>query len=165
MKRIGIFYGSTSGNTEKAARLIQAECGADDVTLYSVAKSIPQDMLSFDILILGTSTWGYGDMQDDWADFAIDGIDFTGRTVALFGLGDQESYTDTFVDGMGILYSRIVDHGGHINGQVPKDGYTNSGSLAIVDDMFVGLPLDEDNQADRTEERIRNWVKMLKEQW
>jgi len=162
MERIGIFYGSTTGNTERAAQRIQKELGEENSILYNIADSTPKDLSAYDVLILGTSTWGYGDLQDDWLMFDIDAIDFTGKTVALFGMGDQESYSDTFVDGMGILCKKVMAGGGKVVGSVSSKTYTNTDSEALVDDMFVGLPLDDDNQSDLTDERIAGWVKQLR---
>ena len=102
MKSIGIFYGSSSGNTETVAKQIQKGLGAD-AQIFEVSKAKKEDLEKFDNLILGTSTWGFGDLQDDFEGFMsqIEAANLSGKTVALFGCGDQESYSDTFVNGMG----------------------------------------------------------------
>ena len=106
MKIIGIFYGSSSGNTEGVAKQIQTEFGADNAQVFDVAKATKDDLEKFDNLIFGTSTWGFGELQDDFDGFMkqIEAANLSGKTVALFGCGDQESYSDTFVDGMGLVW-------------------------------------------------------------
>ena len=164
MSQIGLFYGSTTGNTENAAKRIQAELDMGNVSLYNVADITHGDLKAYDFLIFGTSTWGFGELQDDWAALDLEELDFSGKTVALFGLGDQECYADTFVDGMGILYSKVTGSGGTVIGTMPCDGYTHSNSLAVVDDVFAGLPLDDDNQHELTNERISRWIRALQQQ-
>ncbi len=135
MKRTGIFYGSTTGNTQAAAELIEKALGNETAELKPISDVAYQDLTGFDLLILGSPTWGYGDLQDEWEtalpDF--DKVDLTGKRVALFGLGDQEGYPDTFDS------SRAVENG-----------------------KFIGLPLDDDNQGEMNSERLVSWVDQLK---
>lgn len=120
----------------------------------------------YQYLILGTSTWGYGDLQDDW-DMKLSILqkaDLNGKTVAFFGLGDQGSYPDTFVNGMGTLYDTIQEKNVSIVGFWPTAGYEFETSLAVRDGQFVGLALDTDNQDEQTNERIQAWVEQIKKQ-
>ena len=111
-------------------------------------------------LILGTSTWGAGELQDDWYDGlrVLQEADLAGKTIALFGCGDCESYSDTFVGGIGELYNGIKESGAHFVGAVSTDGYTFDDSEAVVDGKFVGLPLDDVNEDDKTDAHINAWV-------
>ena len=163
MKSIGIFYGSSSGNTETVAKQIQKGLGAD-AQIFEVSKAKKEDLEKFDNLILGTSTWGFVDLQDDFEGFMsqIEAANLSGKTVALFGCGDQESYSDTFVNGMGQVWQALQNKGCKIVGQTSTDGYSFSASDAVVDDKFVGLAIDENNQSDMTDERIAAWVETLK---
>ena len=113
-----------------------------------------------DNLILGTSTWGAGEVQDDWYDGlkVIQNADLSGKTVALFGCGDSESYSDTFVGGMSEIYNAVKQAGANVIGAVATDGYTFDDSESVVDGKFVGLALDEVNEDSKTDERIDNWV-------
>ena len=113
-----------------------------------------------DNLILGTSTWGAGEVQDDWYDGlkVIQNADLSGKTVALFGCGDSESYPDTFVGGMSEIYNAVKQAGANVIGAVATDGYTFDDSESVVDGKFVGLALDEVNEDSKTDERIDNWV-------
>ena len=43
-------------------------------------------------------------------------------------------------------------------------GYEHAGSKSEVDGKFLGLPLDEDNQGDQTEDRASDWVTQLKKE-
>lgn len=87
MKTIGIFYGSSTGTTEDIAKRIAAKLGVDASNLYDVAKASPSDLVGYEVLILGSSTWGTGDLQDDWYDFLakIKKLDLSGKFVAIFG--------------------------------------------------------------------------------
>lgn len=164
MKKIAIFYGSTSGNTETAAHSISKKLNGLDVHLANIANTSDVQLLEdFDFLILGTSTWGYGDMQDDWDLFMpkLKKADLKGKTVALFGMGDSGAYPDTFVDAMAELYEVVTQCGATVVGQVPVDNYDFDSSRAVMDDRFVGLALDEDNESDLSEKRISEWVAKL----
>lgn len=164
MKIIGIFYGSSSGNTEGVAKQIQAEFGADNAQVFDVAKATKDDLEKFDNLIFGTSTWGFGELQDDFDGFMkqIEAANLSGKTVALFGCGDQESYSDTFVDGMGLVWQSLQGKGCNIVGQTSTEGYSYSNSQSDVEGKFVGLAIDENNQSDQTADRIKAWVEVLK---
>jgi len=160
MKTI-IIYGSTLGNTENVARLISEKIENSEVMPVG-AESISK-IGDYDFIILGTSTWGVGELQDDWdSSFdALEKADFSGKKVALFGLGDQQGYCDTFLDGMGILYEKLRELGADIQGSWPVEGYDFSSSRAVVDGAFVGLALDEDCQSAETSGRIIRWIESL----
>jgi flavodoxin I len=164
MAGIGLFYGSTTGNTKDAATRIKTAFGRDVVTVASIAGATADDLNQFDVLILGTSTWGFGDWQDDWAAFQreLAQVNWSGKRVALFGLGDQYSYPDTFVDAMGLLHDVVVSRGGRVVGGWTGPDYDFESSCAHRDGRFVGLALDADNQSDLTGPRIGEWVQGLK---
>ena len=160
MNTIGLFYGSETGNTENAASMIAAQLGEGNVALHNISECDAQSLLSYDNIILGASTWGFGELQSDWENFlpGFDELDLTGKTVAFFGLGDQVNYADVFLDAMGTIYEKVVERGGQPIGAWPADGYDFSASTAVVDGYFVGLALDADNQDDMTPDRIGSWV-------
>ena len=165
MGTIGIFFGSSTGNTESAAERIAAALGGG-ASVNNIASSSADEILSFDNIIFGVSTWGAGDLQDDFEDFmgTLEEMDFSGKKVAVFGLGDQESYPDTFVDGMGIIAKAVASAGGSVIGATSTDGYSFDSSEAVDGDKFVGLALDEDNQSDLSQDRINAWAEALKGQ-
>lgn len=164
MKSIAIIYGSSTEHTKDAAERI-AELLADySPTLVDIYDGDEEPFHNHDILILGVSTWGVMDLQDDWNDFypKLDQMDLSGKTVALFGMGDASIYPSSYVDAIGILYEIVTKQGATVIGQVPTDGYDFEYSRAVVDDMFVGLPLDDDYEPELTEGRIVKWVEQLK---
>lgn len=166
MKSIAIIYGSSTDNTKDAAAKIAAGLSAYNVDVKDVCDVSEEDFQNRDLLILGTSTWGIGELQDDWGGFfnKFEKMDLSGKTIALFGLGDSSGYPDSFVDGMGILYEVASKKGCRIIGEVSTDGYTFDDSKALQNGVFVGLPLDEDNESDMTSERIAQWTESLKNQ-
>ena len=166
MKMIGVFYGSSTGTCEELANQIAEKLGVTQQDIHSADKLTPELVNGYDCLVLGTSTWGDGELQDDWYDAVkvLKGIDLSGKTVALFGCGDSESYCDTFCDGMGLLYENLKDSKcTFVGNEVNADGYTFSSSIAVVDGCFVGLALDEVNESDKTAERIEAWTAGIKD--
>ena len=165
MAQIGLFFGSDEGNTEAVAYRIQARFGADLVDVHDVADVTVLDFEEYDRIILGISTWDFGQIQSDWEDFwgDISAVDFTGKTVALFGLGDQFGYGDFFLDAMGMLHDVIVENGASIVGHWPISGYDFDASKALVvgKPAFVGLALDQDQQEDLTCERLNRWCQQV----
>ena len=164
MKSIAIIYGSSTEHTKNAAEKI-AELLADySPTLADIYEGDETPFLTHEVLILGVSTWGVQDLQDDWNDFypKLEKLDLSGKTIALFGLGDASIYPSSYVDAMGILYEIVVQKGATVIGEVSPEGYDFEYSRALKNDKFVGLPLDDDYEPDLTEGRIINWVETLK---
>ena len=163
---MAIFYGSSTGNTESAAKFIKEQLGDNVSVLVDVADADPADMEKHDLLFLGVSTWNIGEMQDDWDTFIpkMDGLNLTGKKVAFFAMGDAVGYPFNFLDAMGELWSVLKELGEpELVGVWPTEGYEFDESQAMFDeDHFLGLGLDEDNESEMTEDRIKNWlVKVL----
>lgn len=157
MKKTVVVYGSSTGTCETIAEKIGAKLGAEVLNVQDLTADV---VSANDNLILGTSTWGAGELQDDWYDGlkVLQSADLSGKTIALFGCGDCESYSDTFVGGIGELYDGIKQSGAHFVGSVSTDGYTFDDSAAIVDGLFIGLPLDDVNEDNMTDSRIDAWI-------
>lgn len=157
-----IFYTTSTGNASEIAEKIAEELGGIEV--FDLGSTNVEEMNNYDKIILGGSTWGEGELNDDfddiWDDFTE--IDLSSKTIALFGLGDQEGYGDEFCNAMGIVYEHVSTTGATIVGATSTDGYEYDESRAEVDGKFVGLVIDEDNQDDLTEERISSWVEAIK---
>lgn len=164
MKKTVIIFGTSTGTCEDLAGRIGEKLGVDNI--INVTDLNDSVIANNDNLILGTSTWGAGELQDDWYDGikVIKESNLNGKTIALFGCGDSESYPDTFVGGMAELYNAVKDSGANIIGQVSTDDYTFDESEAVVDGKFVGLALDEVNEDDKTDERINAWVAEIQPQ-
>lgn len=161
--QVTILFGSTGGTTEEVANKI-AENLSYEAKIIDIANATVEDFNNTKNLILGTSTWGDGDLQDDWDDFFtnLDKIDFSNKKVALFGIGDQDSYEDTFLDGMGTLYEKVKEKGAVIVGdKVDVSSFDFEESTAVQDGSFVGLAIDEDNQEELSDERIKSWAENL----
>lgn len=160
MANIGIFFGSDTGNTEKVAEKIATKLTLEAQDIAGNSSEIFDD---YDLLILGTPTANYGEMQPDWDYFVpeLEDADLNGKKVALFGLGDQVDYPDSFLDAMGELADMVEEAGGELIGEWPTDGYEFNDSRAIKDGKFVGLALDEDRQPELTDDRIATWLASL----
>lgn len=164
MSKIAIVYGSSTDNTKSVAETIANKLSGEEITLLDVSKLKAGDLDAYPNLILGTSTWGLGDLQDDWDGYLSDlkKSELSGKTIAFFGLGDSGSYPDTFADGMGILYEAVQDKGATTIGAFPTDGYSFDESKAEVDGKFVGVAIDEDNESDETDRRLDAWIEIIK---
>ena len=172
MATIGLFFASSTGNTRRIAKAIKKRFDDDTMAeALNVNKATPELVAGYSHLIFGTSTLGGGQlpglstdcMGGGWEEFLpqLKDVDFTGKTVALFGLGDQGKYPDEFVDAMGILYEFMVARGAKVVGQWPADDYDFISSKALVDDEFVGLVLDQENQKLLTDARLESWLRLI----
>lgn len=162
--KTGLFYGSTTGNTARAAHLIAQHLGPVVDFIRNIKEATADELASCDGLILGVSTWEEGAPQEHWRAFLpeFDRLDLSGKTVALFGLGDQQGYSGRFQDAMGALYHSVSKRGARVVGFWPRKGYKYATSTAVVGEDFVGLALDEDTQKHLTAERIRTWVEQIR---
>ncbi len=163
--KIGLFYGSTTCYTEMAAEKMRAIIGDDLLEIHNVKETPLSLMSEYDLLILGISTWDFGEIQEDWNELwdQIDGVPLNGKSVALYGLGDQEGYGEWYLDAMGLLHDEIKKTGANIIGYWPNEGYEFEASKALTEDgtQFVGLALDEDSQYELSDERIATWVEQV----
>ncbi len=166
MAKVGLFFGSQTGNTETIAEQIQEELGGDSVVaLHEISDASPDDFSGYDCIIVGCPTWDLGGIQSDWDGFYegdLDSIDFSGKKIAYFGPGDQVGYSENFQDAMGLLEEKISGLGGETVGHWSTDGYEHEASKAVKNGKFVGLALDEDNQPELTDERVKAWTAQIK---
>lgn len=160
MSKTIVIFGSSTGTCEAIAEKIGSRLGAEVLNVQDLTADVVD---ANDNLILGTSTWGAGELQDDWYDGinVLKSADLSSKTIALFGCGDCESYGDTFVGGIGELYDAIKNSGANFVGAVSTDGYTFDDSAAVVEGQFVGLPLDDVNEDDKTDGRIDAWIAQI----
>ncbi|NRF24551.1 flavodoxin FldB [Vibrio coralliilyticus] len=164
--KIGLFYGSTTCYTEMAAEKMRAIIGEELVDIRNVKETPLAEMADYDFLILGISTWDFGEIQEDWNEIwdQIDRLSLNGKTVALFGLGDQEGYGEWYLDAMGMLHDELKKTGANLIGYWPNDeSYEFEASKALTEDgsQFVGLALDEDSQYELSDERIATWIEQV----
>lgn len=164
MENTVIVYGSTSGNCESIANRIAEALGLPSSSVVSASHLTPELINDNTNLILGSSTWGSGDLQDEWYDAIeiLKASDLSGKTVAVFGCGDSCGFSTTFCDAMHTIYEAAKSAGANMIGEVSTDGYTFDESASVVNGKFVGLALDEDNESDKTDQRIAEWVEAIK---
>jgi flavodoxin II len=170
--KIGLFYGSTTCYTEMAAEKIQQYFVENSnaqqefqVELFNIKEIALNKIDDFDLVILGISTWDYGELQEDWESHWDDiaTLDLSGKIIALYGLVDQIGYTEWFHDSLGMLHEQVIAQDGFVVGFWPNQGYEFAASKALTDDksQFVGLALDEDNQYQHSEQRISQWCQQI----
>ncbi|WP_418609070.1 flavodoxin FldB [Pseudoalteromonas sp. US3C1013] len=164
--QIGLFFGSTTCYTEMAAEKIRDIIGADIVSLHNIKDEPLKNAEQYDFIIFGISTWDFGEIQEDWESKwdDIKDVDLNGKTIALFGMGDQQGYGQWFQDALGMLHDEINAQAITQLGFWPNDSnYEFEASKALTEDgkQFVGLALDEDSQYELSDERITTWVEQV----
>lgn len=165
--KIGLFYGTNTGNTETVVEKLTDELKNNgfDVDVKDMASASVEDFNDYSTMIIAVPTWNDGELQDDW-DAVFDDFkayDFSGKKVGFVGLGDQEGYPDNFLDAIGTLGKPVLANGGEIFGYWPTEGYEFNTSVGLADNgKFFGLGIDIDNQEDMTDERIQAWVAQIK---
>ena len=164
--QIGLFFGSTTCYTEMAAEKIRDIIGADIVSLHNIKDEPLKNAEQYDFIIFGISTWDFGEIQEDWESKWVDikDVDLNGKTIALFGMGDQQGYGQWFQDALGMLHDEINAQAITQLGFWPNDSnYEFEASKALTEDgkQFVGLALDEDSQYELSDERIATWVEQV----
>jgi flavodoxin I len=167
MASIGIFVGSSGGVTQEAAEKLEELF--EDAELINMEEDYDdlEQLAEFDVLLIGSSTWGQGDPQRDWVDplyeMESDEPDFSGKKVAFFGAGDQKTHGEHFVSALGKMSDIFYTCGAETGfGHWPTDGYEYEFSLAEKDGRFCGLPIDDVNQGDLTDERLSVWSAQVK---
>jgi flavodoxin I len=167
MSDIGLFFGSSTGNSETIARMIASNFSPVPIDIFDVIQSPANLILKYKKLIFGVPSWNSHPNHDDWKDFLpnISGLSFRNKKIALYGLGDQLTYSENFVDEMGTLYDWLIERNAEIIGFWPTEGYRFRRSLALRNGKFVGLAIDEDQQSELTSSRVFEWVKNLKQEF
>ncbi|MUP38638.1 flavodoxin [Labilibaculum euxinus] len=168
MKKIGLFYSFNTNKTAKNAEKIKKAFGSSAEVESVNVEDVDEEMfLAYDNLILGVPTWFDGELPNYWDEFmpAIEDLKLKGKTVALFGLGDQVGYPENFVDAIGLLAIALEERGAKVIGLTSPEGYKFEKSVALRDGKFLGLALDIENQAGLSNERIEAWVEQLKKEF
>ena len=162
---IGLFYGSSTCYTEMAAEKICDIIGPELVTLHNLKDDAVALMEQYDVLILGIPTWDFGEIQEDWEAIwdQLDSVNFEGKIIAMYGMGDQLGYGEWFLDALGMLHDKLAPKGATFIGYWPTEGYEFTSQKPIIADgqLFVGLALDETNQYDLSDERLQNWCEQI----
>lgn len=158
--KIGLFYGSDTGKTKEIAEKIADLVGTENIDIYNLADTKPQKILDYEYLIFGAPTWYDGELQADWETNlpALSKLDFSGKKVAIYGLGDQYGYAEYYLDAVGTIADVVTAQGGEILGLWSTEGYEHTASKGERNGYFLGLALDEDNQPELTKERLNAWL-------
>ena len=165
---IGIFFGSTTGNTEDVADLIQEQLPPNSSQLHNIADEPVQLMENYELIICGIPTWDYGELQADWEDIweELESLNLTGRYVAFFGCGDQIGYPEWYQDAIGMLHEKLTAKGATPLAYWSTEGYEfEQSKAATTNNHFVGLAIDEDNQHELTQERVEQWCQKLMQEF
>lgn len=169
MKKIGIFYGPVGGATEKIARMIQKEFGESNADLIPIKNAKAEDVNKYENIIFGSSTlgnetWDSRRSKPDWDIFKpdLDKINYEGKVFSLYGLGDHISYARFFVDSMGIIAKRMLANGAKIVGSCDAAEYEYEKSEALIDNRFIGLPIDEEFESEKSADRVKRWVSTIR---
>lgn len=162
MKNTGIFYSFNTHKTSQVAKKI-IELWDGNIEEINVEKASDEQLMAYENYILGVPTWFDGELPNYWDELvpALEDMDFKGKTVAIFGNGDQKKYGDNFGDGVGIMTEIIETQGGKIIGYTSSQDYEFEKSRALRDKQFTGLILDFENQARKNNDRIKKWVKEI----
>jgi len=167
MKKIGLFCGTSTHKTASVAKKIQEAFGEESIELVSIEEAWQKDFESYDFIIAGLATWFDGELPTYWDEIIPEllTLNLKDKKVAIFGLGDQVKYPDNFVDGIGILAEAFITTGASIVGLTSSEGYHFNKSQAVIGGHFAGLALDIENQRDKTDQRIKDWVEGLKREF
>mmetsp|Transcript_57318 Transcript_57318/g.104698 ORF Transcript_57318/g.104698 Transcript_57318/m.104698 type:complete len:272 (-) Transcript_57318:279-1094(-) len=165
---VGLYYSTSTGNTETVAEYIAGAAGVED--WKDIGDADDGEVEGHDSIIVGAPTWHTGaDSErsgtswDEWLYNTLPNMDLSGKKVAIFGVGDSGSYSDNYCDAAGELYDQFTARGAKVFGMTPSDeGYDYTESKSVVDNKFVGRMFDEDNYSDESEERAKAWVEQLK---
>ncbi len=163
MKKIAVFYGSSTGTTSEIAQRVASELNCQ-ANCFDVADASADDVQDYDVLLLGSSTWGIGELQDDWEEFLpeLKGQDLSGKIVGLFGCGDADSYPDSFCEALAVIKEELADTGCQFVGAYEPEEYSYDETRAEEDGKLIGLCLDEVNQSELTDDRLEVWINLIK---
>lgn len=165
MNKTAIVYSFNSTKTAKAAEKIKETFGPDFNIVPINAEELTEELfLSFSKLILGVPTWFDGELPYYWDEFvpALEDLNLKGKTIAIFGLGNQVEYPENFGDAVGIMAELVLSRGAELVGFSSPEGYKFESSRALVDGQFCGLILDQETQPRQSKERIEKWVSEIK---
>jgi len=169
MSKIGIFVGTAGGTSMKIADALVEEFNIDEDDVINMEEDfddVEDQMMEYDILFIGSSTWGQGDVHFSWVDPVLEiedeEFDFSGKTVAFFGAGDCKKHGEHFCSALGKLHKTFTEAGAKAIGFIPKEGYEYEFSLAEIDGRLCGCGIDEHNESEKSDERINLWIESLK---
>lgn len=167
MSKTAIIYSFHTQKSKKVAEKIMEAFGKDQLEAVNAEELTKEIIEKYDHFILSAPTWFDGELPNYWDEFVpdLEEMDLSKKAFAIFGLGDQKGYPENFCDAIGLLAEILEGCGAKIIGQTSVEGYTYEASRAQRGDQFIGLPLDQENQARLTKDRVGKWVEKLKEEF
>jgi len=170
MSKTAVFYSPVGGNVNNVANMLGEMIGKDKADIIPVKEVASEDLDKYQQIILvgstvGTDHWKNEIIVDEWPEFFRKSKEtgYENKKVAIVGLGNCVLYPEHFADGMAVLYEEIKKQNGEVLGKVNAEGYDFTDSESLDEDgFFCGLALDEDNEAELTEERLEKWISQLK---
>lgn len=164
MEKVGVFYSFNTQKTKKIAEKIIEAFGLENVEAVNAENITEEQFVKYNRLVLGVPTWFDGELPNYWDEFvpALEELDLTGKTIAIFGLGDQVGYPENFGDAVGLMANLLEGRNARIVGETSTEGYHFESSKALKNGKFQGLILDQENQARLTSERVKEWVAQIK---
>ena len=171
MEKVAIIYWPKGGNAEITAQKIHSQFNESGTDLMDITAVNVPNLNNYDLIIIGGSTvgaeiWEEAKPNNKWNVFfkSLDTINLKGKKIALYGLGDQVLYPQNFVDGLKVIADEMKKKGAELIGAWPTEGYTFTDSTAIENGKFLGLAIDEDNESELTDGRIKKWLAQLKKE-
>ena len=168
MANVGIFCGTAGGTSMSIAKALAKEYDVEEIINMEDDFDGIDQFEEFDVLFIGSSTWGQGDVHHSWVDPILEmeseGIDLSGKTVAFFGAGDSVKHGEHFCSALGKLYKAFTKAGAKAVGFVDASDYKYEFSLAEMDGKLCGLAIDDHNEKSKTKSRIKNWIEILNEE-
>ena len=166
-RKTAIIYSFHTQKSKKVAEKVIDAWGENNIEVINAEELDKGPFEKYDNFILSAPTWFDGELPNYWDEFVpdLEEMDLSDKKFAVFGLGDQKEYPENFCDAIGILVEILEQCGGKVIGHVPVEGYSFESSRAQKGNKFVGLPLDQENQARLTSERVKLWVEQLKQEF
>ncbi|PLK47804.1 flavodoxin [Uliginosibacterium sp. TH139] len=174
MSRIGIFFGTETGTTRLIAKKLHKLLG-DEIAdkPLNVNRIAPAQMLAYDCLLLGTPSYGVGQipgrsagcLESSWEEFLAElpeDLSLAGKRIAFFALGAQERYAERFASSLRLVHDAFKKRGAEIVGQWSTEGYVFEHSASVEDGKFLGLILDQRTQSQLTDTRLAAWLEEVR---
>lgn len=159
MNKTGIFYAGKGGTTETFAKQIAEKLGAD---MHNMKDTAVDAITGYQNVVLMSSSYFFGALAEDWGSKVklLHTVDFSGKNVAIVGVGSQERHPDSFCSGAADFFDKLRFSGARFTGAVCTAGYNFTFSRMQKGQKLLGLCLDKGD--DKAAEKIDEWVKTVR---
>lgn len=167
MSKTAIIYSYNTQKSKKVAEKVITAFGETEIEAINAEELTKAVFENYDNFIVSAPTWFDGELPNYWDEFLpdLEEMDLTKKSFAIFGLGNQKEYPENYCDAIGLLAEILEGCGATLVGQTSIEGYTYESSKAQRGDVFMGLALDQENQARLTKGRVSKWVEQLKKEF